>query len=407
MKTSNFDLLLEIREDLINRVLATAFYTSSIPTIANGTLLVSSKVPAEMKDLGNVDFEFRLLEPPTVDAIKANAARLLFNIEFSLSLMQGLHYEFDITLTIAAVPTLKTAQEHLMLSFNEGKIDEVVFNDKSKTPAKAIKAIDKVIAGILKTHLLDKLKDIDLTPFLEKAAIPDVVEGIDAVLLWNNGKSFFFKGEKYIQVDVAGKKADDGFPLPIIQGWNGVWNTGIDAAMVYNNGKVYFFKDEEYMRFDMAAHCMDSGYPAKIADGWKNVWADGIDAAVMWYNGKAFFFRDHEYIRYDIAADKADDGYPKDIAGNWPGLWADGIDSVVLWNDGKAYFFKGDEYIRYDVATNKADSGYPRKTAADWKGVWFDKLALPTKLNDFKMLNQRVFAAGLISLIIRQATLFL
>ena len=395
MKTFNFDLLLEIKEDLINRAFATAFYTSAFPTIANGTLVVSQKVPDEMKDLGNVDFEFRLLEPPTVDAINEDTARLLFNIEFSLSLMQGLHYEFDITLTITAVPTLETKQQHLMLSFKEGKIDEVVFNDKSKIPAKAIKAVDKVIAGILKTHLLDKLKDINLTPFLEKVAIPDAIEGIDAALLWNNGKAFFFKGERFIQYDVMGKKADDGFPLSINQGWSGIWDTGIDAAMVYNNDKAYFFKEEKYIRYDIATHCMDSGYPRKIADGWKNVWADGIDAAVMWNNGKAYFFKGHEYIRYDIAADRADNDYPKDIAGNWQGVWPDGIDSVVLWNNSKAYFFKGDEYIRYDVAADKADTGFPKKTGEDWEGIWYDKLPLPTKLNGFKMLNQCVFTAGL------------
>lgn len=395
MKTSDFDLLFEVKEDFLNKAFAIAFYTSAIPTAANGTILISEKLPSEMKSLGNVDFEFRLLEPPSVDAMEKDSVRLLFNVQFSLSMMHGLYYEFDITLTIAAAPKLLQASEHLKLTFDEGKIDEIVFNDKSKFPFKTIKAIDEIIKAILKTHLLDKLKNIDLTPFLKKLSLPDPVEGIDTVLLWNNGKAFFFKGEMFLQYDTSLRKKDEGYPLPISQGWKGVWETGIDAAMIYDNGKVYFFKNEQYVRFDLVTNQPDPGYPKNIADGWEKVWKDGIDAAVTWNNGKAYFFKGHEYISYDIASDKTDDGYPKDIAGNWQGVWADGIDTVVLWNNGKSYFFKGDEYISYDVANNKADDGYPKKTIDDWQGVWLGKLPLPTKLSGFKMLNERVFTVGI------------
>ena len=80
MKTSNFDLLFEIKEDLINRAFAIAYYTSALPTIINGKLAVSKKLPPEMRYLGDVDFELRLKEPPTVDAVLRNGICFLFNI---------------------------------------------------------------------------------------------------------------------------------------------------------------------------------------------------------------------------------------------------------------------------------------------------------------------------------------
>jgi hypothetical protein len=238
------------------------------------------------------------------------------------------------------------------------------------------------------------LENFDLTPFLKPLELPDPVEGIDAVALWNNGKAYFFKGQSYIRYDVASDKADAGYPVPITPDWPGVWPVGIDSVMVYPNGKAYFFKEEWYMRYDIAADRVDAGYPAKIKDHWEGLWADGVDAGVVWNNGKAYFFKGHEYIRYDIAADKADDNYPADIAGNWPGVWADGIDSVVMWNNGKAYFFKGDECIRYNVAADRADPGYPAKISTAGPNVWTGKMLLPIRPSGFKILDQRVFAAG-------------
>jgi len=395
MKTSNFDLLFEIKEDLINRAFAIAYYTSALPTIVNGKLAVSKKLPVEMKYLGDVDFELRLKEPPTVDAIREEAICLLFNIEFSFSMMHGLRYEFDITASITVTPELNPYDQHLVLELNQGLVDQIVFNDKARIPAKTIKAMDEVIKATLKSHLLDSLENLDLTPFLKPLSLPDPVEGIDASVLWNNGKAYFFKGENYIRYDVATDKADDGYPLPISPNWHGIWPGGIDTALVYPNGKAYFFKEEKYMRYDLASDSVDAGYPAKIEDGWKGIWTDGLDAAVTWNNGKAYFFKGDQYIRYDIAADKADDDYPKDIAGYWQGVWSGGIDSVVLWNNGKAYFFKGDEYILYDVAADKADPGFPQKINTGWSNVWLGKLPLPVRPGGFKILDQRVFAAGL------------
>jgi hypothetical protein len=67
---------------------------------------------------------------------------------------------------------------------------------------------------------------------------------------------------------------------------------------------------------------------------------------------------------------------------------------VVMWNNGKAYFFKGDEYIRYDIASDHADLGYPAKISAGWQNVWAGKLPLPVRPGGFKILDQRVFVAG-------------
>ena len=394
MKTSDFDLLIEVKEDTVNRALAAAFYTSAFPTTVEGKVAVSQKLPPEMKYLGDVEFELRLKEPPTVDAIRDGALRLLFNIDFALTMLHGFRNEFDLIASVAVLPELQPQKKNLILDLSQFQVDQIVYNDRSAIPAGAVKALNEVIKASLKSHLLDKLENLNLTPFLKPLELPDPVEGIDAVVLWNNGKTLFFKGGNYLRYDVAAAGTDAGYPCPIAPDWRGVWADGIDAAMVYPNGKAYFFKGGWYVRYDVAAGRVDPGYPARIKDGWRGVWADGIDAAVVWNDGKAYFFKGHEYIRFDIAADRTDDGYPADIGGRWPGVWADGIDAGVFWNNGKAYFFRGDEYVQFDVAANKADPGYPRKTAEGWPGVWVGKLPLPVAPGGLKMIGERVIAAG-------------
>lgn len=194
--------------------------------------------------------------------------------------------------------------------------------------------------------------------------------------VWPNGKVYFFKGSQYARYDVKDDKVDPGFPSPIAGKWPGFppsFAAGIDAVLMWNNGKAYFFKGTEYLRYDIATDKTDPNYPRSIAANWPGLWTGGIDAGVTWNNGKAYFFKGSQYMRYDILADKVDSAYPRAIKDGWPGFppsFAAGINAAFVWNDGKAYFFKGSQYIRYDIETDKVDSGYPKDIAGNWPGLW-------------------------------------
>jgi hypothetical protein len=106
-------------------------------------------------------------------------------------------------------------------------------------------------------------------------------DNIDAGVVWPNGKAYFFKGPNYIRYDIATDKADAGYPAAIQGRWPGFpasFAAGINAAVVWNNGKAYFFKGSEYIRYDIATDKVDPGYPLAIAGHWPGLWPDNIDA---------------------------------------------------------------------------------------------------------------------------------
>ena len=200
---------------------------------------------------------------------------------------------------------------------------------------------------------------------------------------WDNGKVYFFKGDKYIRYDIVADRADRGYPKKIKDHWPGLWEKDIDAAINWGNGKAYFFKGNRYIRYDIVRDRADRGYPKKIKDHWPGLWIEDIDAAINWGNGKAYFFnKGDKYIRYNIATDRADRGYPKKIKDHWPGLWIEDIDAAINWGNGKAYFFrfKENDYIRYDIAADRADRGYPKAISNHWPGLW-DRNIDPTMLH--------------------------
>ena len=133
-----------------------------------------------------------------------------------------------------------------------------------------------------------------------------------------------------MRFDLPKDSVDPNYPRPIAGNWPGLWTSGIEAGVVWPNGKAYFFKGSEYIRYDIASDRADFGYPRQIRGNWTGFpssFESHIDAAVVLNNGKAYFFKDDQYIRYDISEDKTDPGYPKRITDAWGGLWAEDIDA--------------------------------------------------------------------------------
>lgn len=99
--------------------------------------------------------------------------------------------------------------------------------------------------------------------------------------VWPNGKAYFFKGSQYERYDLATDKVDAGYPKPIAGNWPGFpasFAAGINAYVMWPNGKAYFFKGSEYIRYDLATDKVDAGYPKPISGNWPGLFAGNLDA---------------------------------------------------------------------------------------------------------------------------------
>lgn len=158
-------------------------------------------------------------------------------------------------------------------------------------------------------------------------------DGFDSGIDLGSGKLFLFKGSEYIRIDQQSNTVD-GANRSIAEAWGGFADAGftdsIDAAINWGDGNAYFFRGDSYIQYDIATDAVVGG-PASIAGNWPGLaeagFGDGLDAAVMWDSGVAYFFKGNAYVRYTPGVG-ADEGYPLATSDGWAALAGIGFDVV-------------------------------------------------------------------------------
>ena len=109
---------------------------------------------------------------------------------------------------------------------------------------------------------------------LDSLCVQQAVKKLSAVV-WSGNKAYFFKGDQYVRYNIGPgpEGVNPGYPKPIKGNWKGLaeaFPNGIDAAIVWPNGKAYFFKGDQYVRYttDPATEGVDSGYPKPVQGNW-------------------------------------------------------------------------------------------------------------------------------------------
>jgi hypothetical protein len=201
-------------------------------------------------------------------------------------------------------------------------------------------------------------------------------------------KVFFFGYEsgEYVRYDVARNEADPGYPKPIEGNWPGLadvqFNSKLDAVVNLGNGKLCFFRGDSYVQYDIALNRMDAGYPKRIKDNWPGVLDNlkdalgnpfsKVTAATHWGGNTIFFFVSDSYVEYDLHLGKTVAAHPFVVPKDFH-LPASGFraQSWLSWGGPKAFAF--DEasglYVQIDTRTKIVDPGYPKPIAGNWIGL--------------------------------------
>lgn len=87
------------------------------------------------------------------------------------------------------------------------------------------------------------------------------VDKIDAAFIWNgNGRMYLFSGEYYYRFDENKQSMDYGYPKRIERNWKDL-PSNVDAVFIWRNLITYFFKDNKFYRFDNDAIAVAKDYP--------------------------------------------------------------------------------------------------------------------------------------------------
>ena len=102
--------------------------------------------------------------------------------------------------------------------------------------------------------------------------------------------------------------------------------TDLDAALEWpGNGRTYFFKGNKYWRYNWRFNYVDRGYPRSIADAWLGV-PDDVDGAQQWKNGRTYFFKGGDYYALRKRGYPwVDSDYPKKTSVYWMGCSTKGL----------------------------------------------------------------------------------
>ena len=179
--------------------------------------------------------------------------------------------------------------------------------------------------------------------------------GVNAGVVWPDGNVYFFRGTQYVGVDEKSGSGDGNGVQPIQGNWPGLaqaFPTGIDAGVVWPDGRAYFFKGNRYVQVDVTTRRAGAAQP--IQGNWPGLaqaFPGGIDTVAMWPDGYAYFFKGAQYVKYSTQPGNVGvvPGYPKPISGNWPGLFPTGVNAAVVWGCNIADFFSGTQLLRYRI----------------------------------------------------------
>ncbi|XP_018566418.1 matrix metalloproteinase-2-like isoform X2 [Anoplophora glabripennis] len=150
--------------------------------------------------------------------------------------------------------------------------------------------------------------------------LPKTVEKIDAAYERPDGNIILFTGKMFWVHN--GQQFIEDSPKSITHYGLPDYLQEIDAVQTWGrNGKTYFYRRERFWRYNETAKAMDPGYPLHM-ERWKNI-PENLDAATTWKDGATYFFKGELFWKFDNYFVTATDESPMPTAQIWFGCAED------------------------------------------------------------------------------------
>ena len=218
------DISIRANEQFINRAIAAAFYSSTIPNNIKGKMLDISDGTAALR------YDVAITDPPMIKILNDNEMSATVEIRAKLKIL-GLPTNVRVSSTVIGSPDVSKDGQSIHFNVRDLKLGRISFGDEMRLPALMTRLLGDSISAAVRSDLLSQVKDIKIplnmvpsmmessslksSPF--KLAAPckdgnqndkDAISPSDIIQIIGPGCVRLENGSMVVALDIQGTKAE-------------------------------------------------------------------------------------------------------------------------------------------------------------------------------------------------------
>lgn len=216
MSSSNYELLVQMDEALLNRALAALYYSGFLRL--EGEYNFVEGIPESLHDFTKFSYKIRLKNEPLIDLRGRDQVYIKFAVELQLIVLTGIVLEFDASFYVNSKIVFDAVHKRMSFDLSEAEITSLYINDTYRFHKQFIDNINEVMDVVLSEYLTEDCRTIEIPLVLKQVELPMMPAGdayelpvrMGDVLICNNrlvvGINFFEEtGEEFESVaDMSG-----------------------------------------------------------------------------------------------------------------------------------------------------------------------------------------------------------
>jgi hypothetical protein len=175
MSKSNYDLLLQVDEVLLNKSLAALYYSGFLAL--EGEYNFVEGIPASLHDFTKFAYKIRLKNEPLIDLRGREQIYIKFMIELKLTVLSGIILEFDASFYIDSTISYDEVNKLMSFDLSQAVITDLYVNDTYRFHRQFIENINQVLGVVLSTYLTEDKKTIEIPLLLSSLELPMMPAG--------------------------------------------------------------------------------------------------------------------------------------------------------------------------------------------------------------------------------------
>jgi hypothetical protein len=178
MRTSNYDLMVQLNEKLLNKALAMVFYKGKFNIEGSHDFI--KDIPDGLQGFNRFNYKIRLNSEPFLDFIDKNTAQIRVSSDLILIILTGIEIKLNLDFSIKSTLEFDLNNPNdrkLIYSLKEVKIIRLVLNDKIQLGKKFISRLNQVFESVLNKYFIEETKQFSIPFAVDNIELPKMPDG--------------------------------------------------------------------------------------------------------------------------------------------------------------------------------------------------------------------------------------